>query len=325
MLNIRKIKIKFTNANSCRMMYGVILNSKLREVVFLLHFIVNPVAGRVGCEKLFERLKPILEACRTQYTVAVSDCPGGVAPLAKAAVEAGASGVVVVGGDGTVTEAARVLAGTGIPLGIIPGGTGNDLAVTLGISREAEAALYVVLKGFSREMDAGSINGQFFVNVAGTGFDVLVAKNVAKFKRVLTGLAGYGAAVILSILKTKPKHIKYETEEGVFERDVLLIAVANGRYYGGGMQVAPLANPYDGLLDICVVNSVPRWKIPVLLSRFVKGRHLIFPFTEYFKTPWIKLESEPDTVFNLDGEIGGAVPADIRLHKGAIRVFVEEN
>ncbi len=296
----------------------------MKEVVSLLRFIVNPVAGRVGCEKLFERLKPILAACRTPYEVVVSDHAGGVAPLAKAAVEAGASGVVVVGGDGTVTEAARVLANTGVPLGIIPGGTGNDLAVTLGIPKEAEAALYVVLKGYSREMDAGSINGDFFVNIAGTGFDVLVVQNVAKFKRVLTGLAGYGAAVILSILKTQPKHIKFETPEGVFERDVLLIAVANGRYFGGGMQVAPLANPYDGLLDVCVVNSVPRWKIPVLLKRFVKGRHLIFPFTEYFKTPWIKLDSDPDTVFNYDGEIGGAVPADIRIIPAALRVFVEE-
>ena len=288
----------------------------------MLHFIINPAAGRTGCEKLYGRIEPILRARNIEPIVTVCKSVGGITPLAQSAVDSGAAGVVVMGGDGTVVEAARALANTGIPLGIIPGGTGNDLATTLGIPREPEKALEAVLQGKTRAMDAGSLNGLLFVNVAGTGFDVLVTKNVSKFKRVLTGLAGYGAAVFYSILKSKPKHVVLETQDGIIERDILLVAIANGRYYGGGMKVAPDADPFDGLFDICIIDAVPRWKIPTLLSKFVKGKHLALDICEYFKTPWINLRCEEETTFNLDGEIAGEAPAKITLLPGALQVYV---
>lgn len=287
----------------------------------MLHFIVNPVSGRTGCEKTYAKLHELLTERGIAHKATVSAREGEITDIAKQAVAEGASAVIAVGGDGSLVEAARGLVGSETAMGVIPGGTGNDLALSLGISRDPAAALEIILSGNLRQMDVGRLNGEYFLNVAGTGFDVDVLRNTAKVKRVLTGLMAYGAAVFMSILGTGPKHIRLETPGGVLERDVLLVAFANGQYYGGGMRVAPEADAFDGLLDICIVNSVPRWKIPILLSRFVKGEHLALPFCEYFKAPWAKIDGDHETVFNMDGDLVGGVPTEIELIPKALKIF----
>lgn len=287
----------------------------------MLHFIVNPVAGHAGCEKTYAKLHHHLVERGVAHKVTVSTKEGEITMLARRAADEGAKAVVAIGGDGSVVEAARGLIGSPVTLGIIPGGTGNDLALSLGISRDALSALDTILNGSVTLMDVGRLNGEYFLNVVGTGFDVDVLRYTEKLKRVLTGMAAYGAAVLMSVLGTKPKRVRLETPDGVMERDILLIAFANGQYYGGGMRVAPKANIFDGLLDICVINSVPRWKIPVLLKRFIKGEHLSIPECEYFKAPWAKLECESQTIFNIDGGLFGSSPAEIDILPGALGVY----
>ena len=141
--------------------------------------IVNPIAGCGYALKVMEQVQSVLTARNLPFRVMRTEYPGYAAKLAREAVEMGCEAVYVIGGDGTFSEAARGLAG--IPIGLIPAGTGNDFVKTLGTPKEPMAALDFILSHEPRPCDAIDLNGQMFLNVAGAGFDVTVLENVADF------------------------------------------------------------------------------------------------------------------------------------------------
>lgn len=143
--------------------------------------IVNPIAGCGYALKVMEQVQSVLTARNLPFRVMRTEYPGYAAKLAREAVEMGCEAVYVIGGDGTFSEAARGLAGSGIPIGLIPAGTGNDFVKTLGTPKEPMAALDFILSHEPRLCDAIDLNGQLFLNVAGAGFDVTVLENVADF------------------------------------------------------------------------------------------------------------------------------------------------
>ena len=163
-------------------------------------------------------------------------------------------------------------------LGIIPGGTGNDFVKSLGISMDPMRAMDQILVGNSLGVDVGTVedsqNSYDFLNVAGMGFDVEVLKNTEKMKNIIKGPISYLFSVLLAMFGAKPLRISLTTSEGKIQRDILLVAIGNGQYYGGGMCVCPDASVKDGLFDVCIANSIPRWKIPLILPKFMKGKHL---------------------------------------------------
>lgn len=136
--------------------------------------IVNPIAGCGYALKVMEQVQSVLNARNLPFRVMRTEYPGYAAKLAREAVEMGCEAVYVIGGDGTFSEAARGLAGSGIPIGLIPAGTGNDFVKTLGTPKEPMAALDFILSHEPRPCDAIDLNGQMFLNVAGAGFDVTV-------------------------------------------------------------------------------------------------------------------------------------------------------
>lgn len=136
--------------------------------------IVNPIAGCGYALKVMEQVQSVLTARNLPFRVMRTEYPGYAAKLAREAVEMGCEAVYVIGGDGTFSEAARGLAGSGIPIGLIPAGTGNDFVKTLGTPKEPMAALDFILSHEPRPCDAIDLNGQLFLNVAGAGFDVTV-------------------------------------------------------------------------------------------------------------------------------------------------------
>lgn len=156
-----------------------------------LFFILNPVAGTGRGAKYFPQLRAVLDAKGVDYGYARSEHPGHAVELTRQAVAAGEKRIIAVGGDGTVNEVASALYGTGVVMGILPLGTGNDLARTLGLPTEPLEALDVVLNGQVRPMDAGMANDCFFINAAGYGFDVDVLQRVEKYKKRLNGMLPY--------------------------------------------------------------------------------------------------------------------------------------
>lgn len=243
--------------------------------------IVNPIAGCGYALKVMEQVQSVLTARNLPFRVMRTEYPGYAAKLAREAVEMGCEAVYVIGGDGTFSEAARGLAGSGIPIGLIPAGTGNDFVKTLGTPKEPMAALDFILSHEPRPCDAIDLNGQLFLNVAGAGFDVTVLENVADFGGKIRGLLPYLIGLIRAIWKHQPLKLTYTVNGETRTKDALLCIAANGKWIGGGIPICPDAVPNDGEIDFMVVGQQPRWKVPYYLVRMMMKQILNFPFTEH--------------------------------------------
>ncbi|MDR0840796.1 MAG: diacylglycerol kinase family lipid kinase [Christensenellaceae bacterium] len=285
-------------------------------------FIVNPVAGSGAALRKFAQVEQLLKQKCIRYGKALTTAPQHAAALAKQALARGKTRIIAVGGDGTVGEVASALCNTSATMGILPFGTGNDLARTLCLPTQPEEALGVVLGGDSRQVDAGEANGKFFINEAGFGFDVDVLQCTESFKKRFTGMIPYLLGLVRALSHLRPLHLTIRYGEQTLEQDSLLIAVGNGRFFGGGMQVLPNACPFDGQFDVCVVKHMTLGRFLAILPRFVKGKHIGLPEITYFRTDAVQVDCTTESPLNLDGEVGLNVPVTFRLLPGALRVLL---
>ena len=215
------------------------------------------------------------------------------------------------------------LAGCATPLELLPCGTGNDLARALRLSTDPEQALHVALHGQVRDMDAAMANDEMYFNVAGFGFDVDVLDETEFFKtRTKNGSLAYLRGLFAAVRKLRLRRTHITWEGGELDRDVLLIAAGNGTHFGGGMNVTPRADPFDGLLDFCVIHDVTRAVLLTVLLRFMKGRHLGMRFVTYFRARELTAECEPGSDIEVDGEVMPGTPVTFRVLPGSIRVVV---
>lgn len=282
--------------------------------------IVNPIAGCGYALKVLEQVQRVLTARNLPFRVMRTEYPGCAAKLAQEAVEMGCEAVYVIGGDGTFSEVARGLAGSGIPIGLIPAGTGNDFVKTLGTPKEPMAALDFILSHEPRPCDAIDLNGQMFLNVAGAGFDVTVLENVADFGGKIRGLLPYLVGLIRAIWKHQPLRLTYTVDGKTQTKDALLCIAANGKWIGGGIPICPDAVPNDGKIDFMVVGHQPRWKVPYYLVRMMMKQILNFPFTEHVLCDKVTVSS-PGMHVEVDGEIIPCEHAEFTMHPGALMLY----
>lgn len=287
------------------------------------HFIVNRLAGSGRCEKLFAEVEKLLIERGISFDVAYTMHKYHAIDLTKQAIAAGAQCVVAVGGDGTVNEVASVLQGTGVLMGMLPFGTGNDFARATGTPDEPKAALDVLLGGKARKMDGGSANGNFFINVAGFGFDVDVLIQTERYKqRFKKGMLPYMLGILQALTHLKTMHLKLRYDGGEMEIDSLITSIGNGQYIGGGMCAVPTAVPDNGVFDVYVVEKVSVLRFLRLLPSFVKGKHVKFKEVHCFKTTELFVECEPANPLQLDGEVGHSTPVHFSLLPGVIDMIV---
>jgi len=229
---------------------------------------------------------------------------------------------VAVGGDGTVNEVASVLANTGAVMGILPFGTGNDLAQSLHLPLETEEAVATLLSAAPCSMDAALAGETLFINVAGFGFDVDVVRYTEKYKKRMKGMLPYLFGILQSLLHLKPIDVMVEPEGGEpFRTTALLFSACNGRQFAGGIKVAPLADLSDGLLDICILKGIGRPAFLKLLPRYIKGEHLDSKHIVYFKAKSVTANAPAGLCLNLDGELGETTPVTFRSLPGALRIL----
>ena len=226
---------------------------------------------------------------------------------AKLAQDGDVKAVVAVGGDGTVAEVASGLLGTGCPLGIIPAGTGNDYRRSLDITDDTISAVDIILENKQRKADTVKINGRTFLNIITVGFDVEVLKRAPKYK--LFGEASYTMAAIDRAFFAKPNRAKIEIDGKSEEKEFLLFAAGCGAYYGGGINSLPGADPYDGLLDLCLIDNVSTFKILALLPKYKIGAHYDLSIAHFSRAENIKITS--DKPLSVKRRRGSA-PAHIR-------------
>jgi YegS/Rv2252/BmrU family lipid kinase len=230
--------------------------------------------------------------------------------------------VVLGGGDGTLNAAAPALVETGLPFGILPLGTANDLARTLGIPPDLEAAAGIIAAGRTRRVDMGEVNGILYFNVASIGFSARLARSLTSEAKRRFGALGYGLAAMRLLAESRPFVVDID-HDGTTERvRTVQISVGNGRYYGGGMAVEETARADDGRLDVYSLE-VPHWwhliRLAPALRRGTQRRH---KYVRAFPTTELALRTRRTHEVNADGELVTTTPAHFRIRRAAVEVFV---
>ena len=287
----------------------------------MLTFIVNPAAGNGYAVKIEQHLREEMARRGLDCTFLHTDAPGHATEQARQAASAtDCTGVISVGGDGTAYEVACGLMNTGVPMGIIPAGTGNDFIKTVGIPKKPMEALDLILTHEPRNVDVGGLNDRLFLNVCGTGFDVTVLDYTLAAKKYCRGLLPYLVGLIRGIAHYKPVHVRFTADGVTQEREVLICSVANGRYFGGGIAICPEASADDGLLDLVIAEHQPRWKLPFLVPALLMGRIDEFSFTTHKRCKTVEIYSEGMRL-NVDGEILNIEKASFSIQQNALKLF----
>ena len=290
-----------------------------------LFFIVNPTAGS-GKNSAINSIELIKDFCVSKdlnYKIEKTRYKGHATLLARQAVTSQAKydAVISVGGDGTLLEVANGLMGSELLLGILPAGTGNDFARSIGIPSNVKEALSSLSKSKSRLIDVGKLGNLFFVNVASIGFDAEIIRDIFKFRRFIPGKASYYIAALVKFFTFKFKDIAINMDGQKMDSKILLVAIANGTHYGGGMKVNPNGNLGDGYLDVIVVSSLPRYKIPLLMHKFIKGTYQDLPYVSTYRCKDVSIYSQDALVINADGDIFGTTPAKFTVKPLALNII----
>ncbi len=284
---------------------------------------MNPVAGRGRGGWVAEQVVPQLQ--RAGLTVRRLEGGTGeeAAELAAAAVRDGADAFVVVGGDGMVHLALQALAGTDVPLGIVPCGTGNDVARMLGLSRkDPRRAANTVIAGRTQSLDVADAAGTRVATVVATGFDSRVNER-ANAMSWPSGQMRYNLATLAVLRVFEPIRYTLELDGVSCELDAMLVAIGNGPSYGGGLQICAGAAPDDGLLDVVVIKPVSKSELVRVYPRLFTGGHVRHPAYERHRVRVVSVAAA-DVVAYGDGERLGPLPLTVRVVPDAVRVFVPE-
>lgn len=265
-----------------------------------LLFIINPISGGRKKDGFEERARSQFAKTSAALSFVYTERPGHARELAGGAVSQGMDAVVAVGGDGTINEVASALYGTAVPLGIIPEGSGNGLALYLGIPLNERAALRRLSKFETTVIDTGLIDGLPFFNMAGIGFDAKVSDSFAHEK--VRGPLGYLRTILTEIGKYQTRNYKLEIDGASYEREAFMISVANSPQYGNNAYIAPQASVSDGILDVCIIHKFPLYSLPVMLFHLFAKTADQSEYLEIIPGKEIFIEREDTGPVHVDGE-----------------------
>jgi len=230
------------------------------------------------------------------------------------------SGVIAVGGDGLLHLVLQKVTPAQVPLAIIPAGTGNDFVRTLGWSLDdVDSILSSVLKSKPRSIDLGLVDGQWFGAILSTGFDSIVNEkaNILSWPK---GPNKYNVAIAIELPRFAPRHYEIVLDDRTISTQAMLIAVANGRSYGGGMLVCPKANVSDGYFDVMVLHPISKLEFIKVFPRVFKGTHITHPAVEIVRSKGVSITS--DAVAYADGERIGQLPINAQCVPNALSTWM---
>jgi diacylglycerol kinase (ATP) len=286
--------------------------------------LVNPTAGSGRGGRVAGAVTQALRDAGLPVTGLAGASGAEAADLARQAVQAGARALVALGGDGLVHLALQAVAGTATPLGVLPAGTGNDIAATLGIPARPAIAVARLVRALraapaGRAIDAVRVDGQWFAGVLGAGFDSLV-NDRANRMRWPRGRLRYDVALLAELRVLRPRAFSLDLDGETVETDAMLVAVGNTRSYGAGMKITPQARVDDGLLDVVWLGPVSRGEFLRAFPRVYRGTHITHPAVSMRRARVVRLDS-PGVAAYADGEYLAPLPVRCECVPGAVRVL----
>lgn len=285
-----------------------------------LALLVNPSSASGRTLKLLPRVEAVLDAQRVDFRVQRTKGLEHGVEHALRAIDAGEV-PVVMSGDGLVGAIGGAMAGAEVPLGIIPGGRGNDLCRVLGIPDEPEAAAEVVLAGNSRRIDVGEANGKRFLGIVSVGFDSEASRR-ANEARYLPGNLVYVYAAFATLLRWKPAGFTIRIDDERIRISGYSVSVANSKAYGGGMFIAPDAELDDGQFDIVAVGDAGKLRFVANLPKVFKGTHIEEEQVRVLRASHLELSASKPFPVYADGEHLTELPTTLKVLPRALDVLV---
>jgi diacylglycerol kinase (ATP) len=307
--------------------------------------IVNPHAGGGKTGRLFDEMLTPIRSAIGEFDVERTELPRHAVAIARDAALAGRETVVAVGGDGSIHEVvsglmeARDKGAAGTRLGIIGQGTGGDFRKTLGIEHRLDRYCAAIAGGTTRRLDVGRFTytahdggtaTAFFANILSVGIGGTIDRLVAEGSRALGGTVAYMLASLRALSESRVGRVRCTTTLRGEKRETVIatrtLAICNGRFFGSGMKVAPMAEPDDGLFEVIDLGSAPLLRFATVSTRMYNGSHLRQPDVRHFQCDRIELELlnqdvEPCFRLDVDGEPLGRLPITVTLDPGAIEVL----
>ena len=289
-------------------------------------FIINPAAGSSDrTEDYRKKISGICDPRGIDYRIAVSAAPGDCCRLAREAAQTGEEyRIYSCGGDGTLNEVVAGVAGyENVSVTMFAGGSGNDFIRIFNETapfRELERLLDCEEASF----DLMRCNGDVSLNICSVGLDARIGTDVAKYKRLplLQGFRAYAVSTIINTIKGIAEHYVVEINGQTFDAEQTLICACNGRYYGGGFNPVPEADPADGMMEVLLIKKVSRLKVAQVIGKFKNGRYKELPdIVRHFRTDRLVIRCDGPTSINLDGELRTGETVDICMAKEKLRFF----
>ena len=297
-----------------------------REIHMTHLFIINPAAGSTDRTKKYTAA--IEEACGSRgisYRIAVSEKPGDCRRIAREAAETGEEiRIYACGGDGTLNEVVQGAAGfENAAVTVFSGGSGNDF-VKLFDDPQAFFDLSRLLNAQEDTFDLIRCNDDIALNICSVGLDARIGTDVSHYKRLplLSGFRAYAASTLVNVIKGVQEHYVVEIDGERIDGKQTMICVCNGRFYGGGFNPVPEADPADGLLDVLIVKGISRLQVAGVVGKYKNGLYKELPkLVRHFKTRVVKIICDKESPINLDGELRLAKEIVMEIAREKIRFF----
>jgi len=295
-----------------------------REVVFL----VNPASANGTTAKRWPALRRRAAELGLKGDELLSERPGHLTELAREAADAGRL-LVVVGGDGTLNEVVNGIVGTQAELAVLPNGTGQDFGRSHGIPMRFDEAVAVAVGGETRSVDAGRAVFQgregvevtrYFANVGSVGMSGAVARRANSMSKALGGRATFYYALAREFIAWKNTEVTVGLDDGERRGHMHDVILANGRWHGGGMKLAPDAVPDDGLFDVVLIGDVNKLDFVTTSPKLYSGKHVSHRKIDVVRSSRVTVDSTSPLPLELDGEESGSTPARFEIVRNALRV-----
>lgn len=307
------------------------------DVISNMYIIVNPASANKATAREWPAYKKALSDAGFEFEAVMTEYPGHASELSRQALKMGYKTIVSVGGDGTMNEVANGFFEKGSlidgnsRLVVFSRGTGCDFIKTLGINKGIEDFLAILQRNRERQIDVGRLSFfdaegnksvRYFLNVADIGIGAETADRVNKHSKRFSGFLSFMLGTISTVFMYENKNFEVIIDDKIILNEIISsVVVANGKYFGGGMMVAPDAMPDDGVFDIIILGNLSKPDIIKSFPLIYKGKHMSHPKLKYYRGSRVKVTSSGRGLIEVDGEIPGRADAMFELIPKAMKIL----